>query len=177
MSDSFTISVTGLKETQKILYSYSQKLGDFVVYKALRAGAGIIKKEIEANAPVKTGKLKRGFVIRRSKIHRGKSSKDMIGVYISIRKGKDAPYYGKFQEDGWHAKGPSSQGIGKKVDRYLIRKGFGSGTGRKTQGSGTIVPGKKFIDRAFLEKRAEAVELIRRTAIAGADVLARKVGL
>lgn len=177
MSDSFTVSVTGLKETQKILYSYSQRLGDFVVYKALRAGAGIIKKEIEANAPVRYGKLKRGFVIRKSKIHRGKSSSDMIGVYITIRKGKDAPYYGRFQEAGWNTRGKSNElrahGRAKGI---LTRRAIGKSS-RITLPGKTDVPGKKFVEQAFIDKREEAVEMITRTATASAELLARKMGL
>jgi phage protein, HK97 gp10 family len=143
---STTITVTGLKEVQKRLYSYSQQLGDRVVLGALRQGANLVKKVAQENAPVKTGKLKRGIRVTRSKIHRGKSSRDMIGVYLSVRKGKSGPYYAKFQEDGWKA--------GKR-----------------------LIPGKKFIDRAFIEKREEAAALIIKAASASADLLARKIGL
>jgi HK97 gp10 family phage protein len=141
-----TITVTGLREVQRQLYSYSQQLGDRVVLGALRQGANVVKKAAQDNAPIKTGKLKRGIRVTRSKIHRGKSSKDMIGVYLSIRKGKGGPFYGRFQEDGWKA--------GKR-----------------------IVPGKKFVDRAFNTKKEEAVSVIVRAATSAAEVLARKAGL
>ena len=98
-----TITVHGLRDVQKKLYQYSQQLVDKVVLGALRQGANLIKRQAQANAPIKTGKLKRGIRVTRSKIHRGKSSKDMIGVYLSVRKGKNGPYYAKFQEDGWKA--------------------------------------------------------------------------
>ena len=143
-----TIVVTGLRETQKKLYAVSQRLGDRVVYGSLRVGANHIKKTAQGYAPAKTGLLKsRGIVSRNSKIHRGRSSTDMIGIYLTIAaKKKTDPFYGKFQETGWKA-------------------------GRRH------VSGKRFIDRAFLEKRAEAVELIRKSAIAASEVLAKRVGL
>ncbi|SCX94262.1 phage protein, HK97 gp10 family [Nitrosospira sp. Nl5] len=141
-----TIRVTGLRETQRALYSYSQQLGDRVVLGALRQGANLVRKQAQINAPVKTGKLRRGIRVSRSKIHRGRASQDLIGVYISVRKGKNGAFYAPFQEDGWRA--------GKR-----------------------LVPGKKFIDRAFVQKRSAAVDLIVRTATASADLLARKLGL
>ena len=141
-----TITVTGLKDVQRKLYAYSQQLGDRVVLGALRQGANLVKRAAQSNAPIRTGKLKRGIRVSRSKIHRGRMSGDLIGVYLSLRKGKDGPFYGRFQEDGWRA--------GK-----------------------TLVPGKKFIDQAFIDKRAEALDLIVRTSTAGADLLARKLGL
>ena len=143
-----TIRVTGLREVQRKLYSYSQQIGDRVVLGALRQGAHLVKRAAQSNAPIgETGKLRRGIRVYKSKIHKGTKSGDMIGVYISVAsKKKGDPFYGRFQEDGWKA--------GKRQ-----------------------VPGKKFIDRAFIEKRAAAVDLIVRSANAGADLLARKMGL
>jgi HK97 gp10 family phage protein len=140
-----TITITGLREVQRKLYSYSQQLGDRVVIGALRQGANLVRKQAQANAPVKTGLLKRSIRVSRSKIHNGKKSDGMIGVYISVRK---AAYYAGFQEDGWRA--------GKKKKQ---------------------IPGRKFIERAFIDKREEAVNLIVRSATSAADLLAVKLGL
>lgn len=173
-----TITVTGLKEIQRSLYSYSQQLGDRVVLGALRQGANLVKKAAQANAPVKSGALKqRGIVVRKSKIHRGKSSKDLIGVYLTIAsKKKTDPFYGKFQETGWVPRGRPN------MLRPSFRKGFGFtrrsiGSSRVTGGGAARIPGKRFIDQAFLEKREQAAEIIRQSAIAASEVLARKVGL
>lgn len=150
MSDE-SIKVTGLQEVQKKLYAYSQQLGDKVVLGALRQGANYVKKSVirelaNSGVKVRTGKLRKGFAVARSKIHRGKLSTDMIGVYLTLRKGKDAPFYGRFINDGWQA--------GK-----------------------TKVAGKHFVQRAFESSKDNAVRLIVRDAEAGADLLARKVGL
>jgi hypothetical protein len=149
MADAFTIRVTGLKEKQSALYGYSQRAGDFVIYKSIRPALNVIKKESQINAPFKTGKLKRGFRVVRSRIHRGKMSNDMIGMYLTIAsKKKTDPFYGRFQEDGWRA------GKAKR-----------------------LIPGKKFIDNAFISKREEAVRVFSAYAIAAADQLANKMGL
>ena len=102
MSDE-TIVITGLRETQKALYAYSQQLGDRVVISSLRQGANLVKRAIERQVPVRTGKLKRGFKVAKSRIHSGKMSDSLIGVYLTLRKGKTAPFYGRFINDGWNA--------------------------------------------------------------------------
>src|SRR5574340_25205 len=120
------IKITGLREVQKKLYEYSQRLGDRVVLGALRAGANLMKRTIIAEVPVRTGKLKKGFKISKSKIHRGKMSTDMIGVYLTLRTGKNAPFYGRFINDGWNTHGK------RTGDHAPIRARFGQRTGRKT---------------------------------------------
>lgn len=171
------IKITGLNEVQKSLYSYSQQLGDRVVIGSLRQGANLVKKAAQGKAPYKSGLLKRrGIVVRKSKIHRGKSSKDMIGVYLTIAsKKKGDPYYGKFQEAGWNTRGKLNAERYSKYIRNFTRRSIGSS--RVTQPGKTDVPGKHFIDRAFMEKREQAAELIRQSAIAASEILARKVGL
>ena len=141
------LTITGLKETQKALYAYSQALGDRVVRGALRQGANYVLKGIKDGVPVKTGLLKRrGFRVANSRIHNGRMSSSMIGVYVSLRKKKDDPFYGRFQNDGFT--------VGK-----------------------TKVPGKGFVQMAFNERKDIAVQLIVRAAEAGAEVVKRKVGL
>ena len=141
------ITVSGLREVQKSLYAYSQQMGDRVVRGALRQGANYVLRGIREAVPVKTGLLKRrGFRVANSRIHNGKHSGSMIGLYIGLRKKKGDPFYGRFQNDGF------------------------------TAGS-TKVPGKKFVQTAFDQRKSEAVQLIVQSAEAGAEVVKRKVGL
>lgn len=112
------ITVHGLKEVQKKLYSYSQQLGDRVVYGALRQGANLVRRAIQKEVPVRTGKLKKSFIVSRSKIHRGRLSTDMIGLYLTIRKGKNSAYYGRFINDGWQAGKTKVQG------KHFMEKAF-----------------------------------------------------
>lgn len=146
MSDEVII-ITGLKETQKALYAYSQQIGDRVVRGALRQGANYVLKGIREAVPVRTGLLKRrGFRVANSRIHNGRLSSDLIGVYISLRKGKGDPFYGRFQNDGFRA-------------------------------GNTRVPGKDFVQRSFENRKAAAVHLIIQSAAAGAEVIKRKLGM
>lgn len=168
-----TITVRGLQDTQKALYTFSQRLGDRVVLGALRQGANLVRKAAQEKAPIKDGKLKRGIVVRLSKIHRGKRSTDLIGVYITVAsKKKTDPYYGRFQEDGWNTRGKR-----KGVVRRAIVEAFGSRSGRKTLPGKTNVPGKKFIDSAFQENREKAVEVIAHAAREASGIVAKKLGL
>lgn len=179
-----SIQVRGIREVNAALYSYSQKLGDFVVFKALREGATVVKKQISALAPVyhgpkrlrvKSGTLKRGFRISKSRIHNGKLSNSLIGVYLTLKKGggrndPNDPFYGRWQELGWNT-------AGRRASRSEVRAVLGGRSGRKTLRGGTNVPGKHFVQRAFDSRKVAAVDVIVKSATAGADVLARKVGL
>lgn len=97
------ITITGIAETSKKLKALSSKLGNKVVLGALRKGAAVIRKDVQQRVPVRTGKLKRGFVIKRSKIHRGRRPGEAIGIFLALRKGKAAPFYGRFLNDGYKA--------------------------------------------------------------------------
>ena len=166
------IEIKGLKEVQKALYSYSQQIGDRVILAALRQGANLVKKAVVANAPRgDTGALKKSFRVSRSKIHRGKFSGDMIGVYLTIRKGrgrkdpKDA-FYGRWIESGWNVRGKR-----KSVGRSSANRGRASSPGARD------IPGQKFIERAFLSSRESALRLIVQSAERGAEIVAQKTGL
>ena len=151
-----TVKITGLQEAQKALYSYSRQLGDRVVRAALRQGANLVLKQARANAPKRTGALRKALRVAKSKINNGRNRKGVIGLYLSIRRGKgrDDPrdaFYGQFIESGWEA-------------------------GRKF-GKQTTVPGQKFIERAYLSQRGNAARLIAQSAIRGAEIVARRTGL
>lgn len=186
MSDA-AITITGLREVQKSLYAYSQQMGDRVVRAALRQGANYVLKGIRQLVPVKTGLLRRrGFRVSNSRIHSGWASDDLIGVYISLRKGKGAPFYGRFQNDGWNAAGErrtpentpgrwNRHGTKFRMSRAVSKAVLGHG--RATLPSDTNIPGKGFVQRAFESRKQGALQLIVKSAEAGAEVVKRKVGL
>lgn len=117
------ITITGLKEVQKSLYAYSQQMGDRVVRGALRQGANYVLKGIRQMVPVKTGLLKRrGFRVANSRIHNGRKSSDLIGIYINLRKKKGDPFYGRFQNDGFTAGKTKVPGKGFVQRAFTERK-------------------------------------------------------
>lgn len=183
--DEFAVKVTGLKEAQKALYSYSQQLGDKVVIDSLKQGARIIQRAAKAAAPVRTGRLKRAIVIKKSKIYNGKRRSDMIGVYLTILQGKrygtrDA-FYGRFQENGWEVRGKvrtAANTPGRwNRHRTKFRLSRAATRGRNSMRSGIHVPGKFFMTNAFMQNRINAVRMTIAAANAGGQILARKLGL
>lgn len=164
-----SIEVKGLKEVQKALYSYSQKMGDRVILAALRQGANLIKKAAAQNAPLgETGALKKSLRVSRSKIYRGANG--IIGLFLTIRKGrgrkdpKDA-FYGRWIESGWNVRG------NKKRGSIPVNRGRKSALGIRD------IPGQKFIERAFLSNRENALRLIIQAAERGAEIVAKNTGL
>lgn len=147
----FTITIRGIKETQRALYSYSQQLGDKIVLKALTSGARPFVTQARANAPSRTGRLKRAIFVKRSRIYNGKRLSNKLGVYVGVRRGRsrDDPrgaYYANFMENGWH-------------DR-----------GRRWH------EGRRFMFRAFLSQRETAVRIAVAEIKIGSDIVKRRVG-
>ena len=177
-SDEFSIEIKGLKEVNAALYAYSQQLGDRVVLASLMQGARVVQRAAKAAAPVRTGRLRRGIVVKKSKIHDGKRSDATIGVYLTLRKGKgkadprDA-FYGRWQELGWNVRGKRREG---GTSRSAIVNRFGRRSGRKTLPGKRDIPGKFFLNNAFAAQKANAVQMTIAAANAGAELLAKKVG-
>lgn len=151
--DSISIEVKGIAEVNRALYRYSQELGDKIVLKALREGAKVMQKQARANAPKRTGRLRKGIVVKNSKIYSKRRGRGTLGVFMTLRKGKgkndpkDA-FYGRWIEHGF-----------------------------RPRGGQTEVPGRRFIDKAFRQKRESAARLIILASERGAELVARKTGL
>jgi HK97 gp10 family phage protein len=171
------LKVTGLREVQRSLYAYSQQLGDKVVIQALLEGARFMQKRARANAPKLTGRLRRGIVVRKSKINNGKRS-ELLGVYMTLRKGrgkadpKDA-FYGRFVEDGYNVRGKSRTGKGQRAE---IVNRFGR-TGRKSLPGLRDVPPQRYMKRAFDSTKEASAQLIIRATERGSLILKSKIGL
>ena len=118
----FEIDISGVAETQRRLFEFSQKLGDRITRLALRSGANYMLKAIREAAPKRTGRLRRAIVVKNSRIHQRRRN-GQVGVYITIRKGKSrkdpkgAPY-GTFVESGYKR--------GKRIvpGRYFVRNTY-----------------------------------------------------
>lgn len=188
MAEAFEIKVTGLKEVQKALYSFSQKLGDRIVIASLQQGANLVKRAAKNSAPRKSGRLRSAIVVRKSRIHSGRLSGDMIGVYLTIRtgKGKKDPkdgFYGRWQESGWNVRGQSRDESntpsrvnrrGKRLfSRSAIRAAGFSG-GRTTLPGKRDISGKYFMRDAFRKNKMAAVQMIIAAANRGVELLANK---
>lgn len=170
MSDN-QITVSGLQDVQKTLYSYSQQMGDRVVRMALRQGANHILRGIRELVPVRTGLLRRrGFRVANSRIHNGRRASELIGIYISLRKGQGDPFYGRFQNDGWVPQRAGQALKGGNARRDAQRESQLAGGKRR-------VSGKGFVQRAFAERREDAVQIAVQSAEAGAEAIKRRLGM
>lgn len=144
------VSVYGTSEVTKMLYGFSDRLGDRVTLLALRSGANYMLKKVKQAAPVKTGRLRKAIMLKASKIHTRRRD-GIVGVYITIAKGakrndKKGAYYGKFVEHGWiPGKAPKT--------RYGRNK-------RKIEQSHTKVFGKYFIHNTFETNKEATAQLI-----------------
>lgn len=103
MSDIVNIQVHGLQELQAKIARLPKAVARKVVYSSLRKGAAIVRKKAQQYVPVRTGTLKKGFKVSRSRIHRGPQE---FGIYLTLKSGRGRsdprdPYYGVFVERGY----------------------------------------------------------------------------
>lgn len=180
MPDDFDIKIDGIDEVNKALYAYSQQLGDRVMLKSLREGSKVVLREVRRLAPKgRTGRLRKGIVVRSSRIHSARRSRSTLGVYMTLRKGsgradpKDA-FYGRFVNDGWNTKGRRAIST---YDAQQVKKIFGKRSGRKTMRGKTNVAGREFFDRGFKKKRIAATNLIIKLILRGSEIVKFKTGL
>lgn len=104
-----SINITGLAETQRALYQFSERLGDRVTVLALRVGANYLLRQIRDAAPKKTGRLRRAIVVRNSRINRRRVN-GKVGLYIQVKPGRTrndpkGALYGQWVERGYKARG------------------------------------------------------------------------
>jgi HK97 gp10 family phage protein len=174
------IDIRGIAETQRALYQFSEKLGDRVILRALRAGANSMRKQIRDAAPVKTGRMKRATVVATSKIHRRRRD-GVVGVYITVRPGKSrtdpkGAYYARFVEHGFKR---GSRQIGTKeairsgvvtedqhaaaLERANEQRRNSRSRARvrvRYRGGGTAVPARHFISNTFESSKEQSLNII-----------------
>lgn len=144
------IQVKGLKELSKKLENLPENLKKKAVRRSIAAGAKLIQKQAKANAPRRTGALRRAIAVRGM---RSRRNKDLIrsGLFVrhgsartksALKKSED-PYYWWFVENGYRAVGRSHR------------------KGRKT--AGRKIPAKRYIGRAIDSNTGRAIVTIRKT--------------
>lgn len=175
-----TIKVNGLSRVQKKLSQLPSAVEKEVISKAIEDGLGVILRRIKATAPVKTGKVRRGFKIYPSKIDK---ESPRIGAQIWLsgaRLGRDNPnhvFYARWQEYGFRA-GIRSRIItnekGQKVKVYnknhrveIVPRSDRPGKYRKRRVGWKKVPAKFFVHRAFNETAESAIFVFRLSAERG----------
>ena len=151
------VSIEGLKDAKEAIEALTRDMRKKVVRGALRDAAKPIVQAARANAPVKTGLVRKRLGVSASKLKRGKNGE--VGVYIRpratslARKTKNRaldPFYYRFQEAGFHAVGSKRINGGRK-NRAARLKASGA----------RFVPGKKFMGRAFESQQRSALAIFQ----------------
>lgn len=112
--------IQGMRELQRLM----RRLGAVpqkVANKAARSGAAIARKAAKSNAPVDTGELKKGLIMKAER--RVKRGKKVYGImmdpkkndlFVKVSKSNKRSYYPASQEYGWTTNGKYTPGY-----RYL----------------------------------------------------------
>jgi len=149
MTDTVSIDVRNILETQRAIRQFSARLSDKVTRLALRAGANFMLKQVRNDTPVKSGRLKRATIVTNNRDLR--SNRDgKLGVKLVIKPGKTradkkGAYYGQWIEHGFRPGRP--------------KKGKTQGTRRGDPGP-TLVKGKKMIVKNYHRNKRKSAQLI-----------------
>lgn len=154
MTADVSIELHGLREIQAKLQQLPARIARKAVYSALRKGAAVVRKEIAKTAPVRTGTLRKGFRVGRSRFFRGP---EKFGVFLTLKKGKGRndpsdPFYGRWVESGYRA--------GKKTVTVRVARADRPGRTRNVRRGEHEIPGQFFVQRAFDASASAAVAAI-----------------
>lgn len=159
MAANVTITIRGLRDVQEKLAQFPDRVESDVVMQALQEGSDLGLRKIQEMAPVKTGKVRRGFKAAPSKVHK---RAPMYGYYIYLAGGKlgrsnpNHNFYARWVEYGYlaGARGKNAQVVSRpRSDR--------PGQTRKRRVGHKQIPGQYFVHRAF---RATAESSARQIA-------------
>lgn len=160
------------EDVKRALNNFAKKIRYRIVRQALKAAAECIVLEAKANAPVRTGLVRKriGIVWRPPKPGLVRLSIYPRGTK-KARATKDrrkAPFYYRFQEAGYHAVG------GRRIK---ARSGDGRDPARRRReilSRGIrFIPGKAFLGRALATKAREALDIFERVLKRGIDEASR----
>lgn len=175
MTQYFTVH--GIADAKRALDELTKDLRRRVIRGALLAAAKPIVQAAKANAPVKTGLVRRSIGAFTSKIKNGRNGE--YGVYIKPRAGRVArktknkaldPFYYRFQEVGFRAVGGRrvTGGLRRKAllsyspeyREKLLRLSSWSGPEKRrlTRPEPRYKVGSAFLGRAFASQKEAAVK-------------------
>lgn len=150
------VQIRGIRAAQQRLVTLPDDVAEHVLRSSAYAGADLLKEEVVARAPSKSGRLKRAIFTKHLDEHSGRDRQ----VYrVGVRRGRkkasdkddgpaDTAYYAAWVELGHWYIPPKPDGIPWKAHRAKH-------VGKKW------VNAKSFIRGAFDAKRAEAVRAMK----------------
>jgi HK97 gp10 family phage protein len=165
------VQLSGLTDAKQALDDFVIKMRKKIVRSALKAAAKPIITAAKANAPVKTGLVKRRIGAFSSKKYTGRDG--IIGIYIKpkssakARKTKNSaldPFYYRFQEMGYHAVGRKRIAGGKR------RRAAELATGKYR-----YIPGKAFLGNAIESQSKNAIDIFTESIKSAIDAENKRV--
>jgi HK97 gp10 family phage protein len=144
-----SVTVHGLREVGDKLKSLSEKVQKKYVRKAGRDGMKLILQQAKANAPAKTGLVRKSLRIAGGK---GRKGSIVLRIVLGIKNFVGKSYYGAFVEQGhFTGKRPASLKNLKGLDAKAAYHAISILKGRR------FVPGKHFMLHAFDSRKEGAV--------------------
>lgn len=150
------VQIRGIRAAQERLKTLPDDVAEHALRSSAYAGADLLKDEVIARAPRKSGRLKRSIYTKHLDEHSGR---DKQAYRVGVRRGRkrksdkddgpdDTAFYAAWGEYGhWHVP-PKPDGVSWKEHRKQH-------IGKKW------VPAQQFIRPAFEAKRAEAVRAMK----------------
>jgi HK97 gp10 family phage protein len=134
------VQVKGLTECLNALKELDSKVQKSILRKGLRAGAKIVLAAAKADAPERTGRLKRNL-----KVRGGKSGKGKVGLTVgaSAKDFTGPAFYASFLEYGYHTR-PRKTSIS-------------TASGRKP------IEGQHFLLKAYEQTKEDALDAVVQT--------------
>lgn len=143
------ITITGIDKIDKKLASLPEKTLKKLAKKAVRTALKPIQIAAKAKAPKDTGELRKNIKVRA--MTRLRDKKATIGVQVIAGQDFTGPtFHGGFQEFGWKA-GKRTAGI-KRAQKKKIAV---------ISDSRRQIPGKHFVEDAYMHGREEVVETFK----------------
>ncbi|GAB5402800.1 MAG: hypothetical protein Aurels2KO_10310 [Aureliella sp.] len=143
--------LTGDKELNKKLAALKSTKAKQAVRKASRAALRPVHADAKANAPKRSGKLRKGIKLRALK-----RSRSRIGAQVTSNVVHGAP-----QEYGWKV-GRRTRNTDIGLARGAKRDAAAKAEAAKRDGSRREIRGKKFMERAAKSKQSKALAIYRR---------------
>lgn len=155
MAERFIIFRTNLPEVRAELLKFGGEIAPKILRGATAAATGVFKKLAIANAPSRSGRLRRSIYMVRIREESGNGAE----VYrIGVRSGKrhqakdNDAFYWRWVEEGYWRRPPwSSTGLGINTIRVQRKRD-------KLSGRATRVEGQEYLARAFREGNAAAIK-------------------
>jgi|LakMenEpi03Aug12_release.lakeMendotaPanAssembly.Ray.scaffolds.fasta_scaffold14059_15 HK97 gp10 family phage protein len=187
-------TVSGVDSLKAALKKLPPNIAEKLIKQTLRKAANDMARQARANAPVKTGRLRKSIRVANSRINRlNKNGK--IGLYLRVNPGRSrkdpkGAWYGQFVESGYNK---NSQLIGgreamargiitrdqlqAKRAKVAARRRFGQvKQGIRYRTGGNKVEGQYFLRRAFDAKKDSAAQLILVDGQKGVEKAAKELG-